>query len=519
MSNISPELSPDNRDRAPLSKNSAEEILSLALASHNEGRLDEAVEYYREFLDIVPGNAQALFNLGAIMQAAGALSGAIKNFRQVQKIDPDNFQVLYCLADCLRDQGNREEAITVYRRITELDHPFPDPYYNLGVIYYQQEEYDLAMDCYRQALKIDPSHADSLYNLGIIHFEKSEYAEAADSYEKALEIRPNDIDTLYNLAFTRAKQGHYEKAALHYYEAIELVPNDAELHNSLGSVLRKINEPKLAEVCYRQAVEIKPDYGSAWTNLATILQNLDQYDQAMECYSKAIEFGDHTESADYMMAALTGSNRQLSPRSYVRELYDGYAESFEKDLVEKLHYNTPELLKKLYLSLAGDVIRIRSGVDLGCGTGLAGNQFSAIVDKLIGVDLSEKMLEKAADRQIYDRLLCSDIVDFLEGGSDSGFDLVIAADVFIYLGELGPFFRSVRERIERDGYLLFSTEKLATDGDYRLLKTGRYAHSEAYIRSLAAKHGFKVQVCKEVDKLRKEKDKWLTGLLFALVKK
>lgn len=505
----------EDRDRSSSSPESVHEILRQALALHNENRLDVAVAHYREVLELEPGHPDACFNLGTIFHSSGDLPGAISYYRQFLDREPENFQTLYLLANALREHGCTEEAIINYQQAIAADHTYAEAHYNLGIVYYHQGEYERAMACYREAINIEPSHADSLYNIGLIYFEMSDYDKAAASYEKALAVRPADVDTLYNLAFTRARQGQLAEAALHYHAATELAPDDAELHNSLGSILRKLNEPEMAEACYRQAVRLRPDYGSAWTNLATILQILGQYDEALECYSKAIEFGDQTESADYMMAALTGSNRQNPPHSYVRNLYDSFAESFEKNLVGNLEYKAPELLKKVCIEIKGETKRFKRAVDVGCGTGLTGEHFRDVVDDLTGVDISDKMLAKARDKQIYDRLFCSDIIDFLEEESAPDLDLVVAADVLIYLGRLEPFFSSLRKQMASGGYLLFSTEKLDSDGDYSLLRTGRYAHSENYIRSLARDNGFKVDVCEEV-KLRKEKDKWLSGFVFGL---
>lgn len=515
MSFSSQDQSQNIRSGSSSLPDSTNELLLQALAIHREKRLDEAVALYQEILEIEPNHVQACFNLGSIFHAQSDLPAAISYYQEVVALEPDNFQALYVLADAFRDHGCREEAIGSYRKALALNDTYPEPHYNLGILYYQQGEYDQALASFRSVIDIDPLHADSLYNTGMVHFDSGDYENAAVFYEKALVARPDDVDTLYNLAFTRAKLGQLEKAALHYHEAIELAPDDAELHNSLGSVLRKLNEPEMAEFCYRQAVAVRDDYGTAWTNLATILHILGQYDEALECYSKAIELGDHTESADYMMAALTGSNRQISPRIYVRELYDGYAENFENSLVGNLKYNTPKLLRKTCSSIINRERRFSRAADLGCGTGLVGVQFHDVVDQLVGVDLSEKMLAKAGEKDIYDELHCDDIVEFLDKESTRDFDLVMAADVLIYLGELENFFKSLSRRVKSGGYLLFSTERLDSKGGYSLLKTGRYSHSEDYIGSLATKYGFKVEVCREVD-LRKEKDKWLRGCIFAL---
>jgi len=516
--NYSADQSRDHRDspstQPEISPESPGRLLGRALALHREQHLAEAAALYRQVPASAPEYLPARFNLGTIRHAGGDLPGAIASYREVLNREPENYRTLYLLANALGEQGNWEEAIVAYQEAIGVDPSRADTHYNLGILHYQRGDNERALACYRQAVRLDPGHAASHYNLGAIHFAQGDFDQAAASYEQALAARPHDVDTLYNLAFTRAKQGDLTQAALRYHEAVELAPEDAELHNALGSILRKLEEPELAESCYRRAVGLRPDYGAAWSNLATILHLLGRYEEALDCYGRAIEHGDRPESADYMMAALTGSNRQTSPRSYVRELFDGYAENFDRCLIGNLAYNVPELLKKACLELVGGR-RFRRAADLGCGTGLAGEQFRDFVERLIGVDLSEKMLAKAEERGIYDQLCCGDIGDFLAAAGEADFDLVLAADVLIYLGELETFFSRVRQRLEPGGYLCFSTEKLDTAGDYRLQKTGRYSHSETYLRTLAAEHGFEVEICREVS-LRKEKDRWLRGYLVAL---
>jgi hypothetical protein len=50
-----------------------------------------------------------------------------------------------------------------------------------------------------------------------------------------------------------------------------------------------------------------------------------------------------------------------------------------------------------------------------------------------GVDLSSRMVEKAAEREIYDALHCSDLVAFLRRQETASCDLLVATDVVMYL--------------------------------------------------------------------------------------
>jgi predicted TPR repeat methyltransferase len=158
--------------------------------------------------------------------------------------------------------------------------------------------------------------------------------------------------------------------------------------------------------------------------------------------------------------------------------------------------------------------RYQHGLDLGCGTGLSGLAFRALAARLTGVDLSAKMLEKARSKNVYDTLRQDDIVAFLKGTEDT-FDLFIATDVFIYLGDLVPVFTGVRERAAKPAYLAFSIERADEGRDYELRTTGRYAQSVGYIRRLAAELGFMV-VTNEERNIRREQGQWIEGNIFIL---
>ncbi len=493
-----------------------EEQLQQALACLGENRLAEAVSIYQEVLSLEPENIYACFNLGMIKQNNGELPEAISCFSTVLEHEPDNFQVLYRLANACRDQGCWEKAAAAYRGALTQEWQHPDIHYNLGLVHYHQGEMESAICCYQEAVRQDKSHAAAFYNLGIIHFEQGAYDLATKCYRQSLAVCPDDVDTHYNLAVTQTAQGNLEGAAGHYLNALELAPGDAELHNALGIVFKQLKELERAKACFRKAIALRPDYGAAYTNLAIIFHTADQTELAIECYSKAIEFGHQTESADYMLAALTGSNRDSAPRGYVRDLFDSYADNFEKNLTDELGYNSPDLLREIAGKLLGPGQLFQRGADLGCGTGLVGSRFRDIAKHMIGIDLSGKMLDKAAAKGVYNELHCGDINEFLDE-YDGSFDLLVAADVLIYQGDLDPFFKSVDGCVEPNGYLLFSIEKLLGPGIRHLQASGRYAYSREYLFGLAENYGYSVEVCQEVD-LRKEKGQWLKGLIFALRK-
>ncbi len=189
--------------------------------------------------------------------------------------------------------------------------------------------------------------------------------------------------------------------------------------------------------------------------------------------------------------ARSGLQPKRASTAYIRTLFDDYAGRYDRSLFDDLAYTGPSQLYQL----ADDhgLISEHAMVvgDLGCGTGACGPLFRSMASELVGVDLSPKMLQKAAERDVYDRLHQSDLLTFLQR-NETNFDLLVAADVFVYLGDLEPVFEAARQALRGDGWIAFSVEHQTT-GSYRLFKEGRYKHSTDYLRSLAASTGFVVK--------------------------
>jgi predicted TPR repeat methyltransferase len=182
----------------------------------------------------------------------------------------------------------------------------------------------------------------------------------------------------------------------------------------------------------------------------------------------------------YLLDALAHEPLTRAPETYIVEHFDFFAETFDAQLVDVLGYRTPQDLTNLLAKLGRTFPEV---LDLGCGTGLAGPLLRSLAGTLTGVDLSPKMLEKAAGRGVYDSLIEEEIEYFL-GHRPDRFDLVFAADVLIYFGELSQVMRGAARLLRPGGLFAFSVERAQADG-YTLLPTGRFAHHPSYIEELA----------------------------------
>lgn len=302
------------------------------------------------------------------------------------------------------------------------------------------------------------------------------------------------------------------EALTSFGKSLAIKPDYAEALHNRGNTLQDLGRSAEALASYEQALRANPDLAEAWFDRGGILQGMKRPEEAIKAYREALARGGDAQVIRYALASLGAEAvPATAPKGFVTELFDQCADCFEERLVEKLKYRAPELLF--------DAVRrfVPSGnldiLDLGCGTGLLGARLRPLARTLTGVDLSSNMLKIARARQIYDNLICSELVEFLQGQTGS-FDLVVATDVFIYVGDLSGVFHGVRGALRERGVFGFSVEA-SEDAGFVLRDTCRYTHSVDYLRKLADQHGF---ACETIDPgvIRQQDGKDVAGDLAVL---
>lgn len=366
---------------------------------------------------------------------------------------------------------------------------------------------------YLRLLRFFPEAPVLRYNLGLVYYSRENYSQALGEFSLARDLHPEDADICFNLALCRKKSGDIEGAIVGFRELLAIMDDHADCWYNLGGCYRDLHDDEQAVSCYRQVLVIDPEYLPAVNNLGYIHHRLGEVEQATICYEKLLSRRPEDEAVQYMLGALLGTPLASAPDTYVRNFFDTYAERFEESLVDGLGYDTPRELYICFARSSGGMKIFDSGLDLGCGTGLAGVAFKEVLRGLDGVDLSGNMLQLAAEKRCYNNLYQDTIGNYLKN-TTATYDFFLATDVFIYVGELQEIFTSLRAVARPGALFCFSTEHQRSDG-YRLLKTGRFAYSSEYIRCVAATTGW-VVLTEEKSRLRKEREDWLEGRLWIL---
>jgi predicted TPR repeat methyltransferase len=421
----------------------------------------------------------------------------------------------------------------------------------LAILLQKNEQFAEAHELYRRVLEAAPDHVDALHYAGVLAHQRGQSAAAVALIERSLALSPGRPDCFNNLGIVLQSSGHLEQAIAAYQRAIAIDPNHANAHSNLGVLLRASGRPSEAEAAYRTAIRLQPDHVDAYTNLGILLNALDRSEEAAACFCKVItlrpkhpearrllalahcmlgEIGEavkifeqwlEEEPEDpialHMLAACSGRDVPArASNAFVEKTFDGFAASFDSKL-ERLSYRAPALVAAM-VERTGLVPMQRLDVlDAGCGTGLCGSLLAPYACRLVGVDLSARMLERAREKQVYDVLVRAELTEFLRDRLEA-FDLIVSADTLVYFGDLQALFGAAAAALRAGGVMVFTLEH-AIGGevvDYRLELHGRYSHARAYVERILTDAGLSLEIAHA--ELRMESGAPVAGLVVRAAK-
>ena len=274
-------------------------------------------------------------------------------------------------------------------------------------------------------------------------------------------------------------------------------------------------EPQAAAELLEDTLARAPEFIAGWFLLGGAREQAGERRGAIEAYRRALALDRDDRLGAGLRLARLGERKASGamPGAYIRTLFDQYAARFDSELRDALHYRGPALLRAAIEEVFGADRRFVRALDLGCGTGLMGEAIREKVDELVGVDLSPAMLAAAERKRIYDRLVVGDLISFLEA-EDRSFDLIVAADAFVYLDDLAPALYRASRRLTASGAIAFSVETHAENGVI-LRDTLRFAHGEPHLRAAAAEASLDVAHLAKAS-TRTEKNLPVEGILAVL---
>jgi predicted TPR repeat methyltransferase len=214
-----------------------------------------------------------------------------------------------------------------------------------------------------------------------------------------------------------------------------------------------------------QATDLAPGFATAWFTLGEVREQLGDRNGAIAAFRAAeiTDPGDRNGAGLRLMRLGAADLGSMRP-AYVKALFDQYAPKFDAALMGDLGYCAPALLLAEVVvarTAAGKPVKFGRAIDLGCGTGLAARAFATIVDEIIGIDLSPGMIARARATGLYAELDVAEIVEGLGRRPDASADLMLAADVMVYVHDMAPLLREAARVLAPGGLFAFTVESHA----------------------------------------------------------
>jgi predicted TPR repeat methyltransferase len=431
----------------------------------------------------------------------------------------------------------------------------PDDEMRIAMAAHKAERFDEAEAGYVRVLEARPDHAKALYYLGLLQFHRGDTAAAIKFLQRCLNFARSNGPAWNTLGGLFVAAGRKAEARDAYQRATVVAPTMAEAWYNYGICLRDEGDVEGAIDALRTSLMREPGYSRSYEALATVLYQVGRTQEAADIYREWATREPQSAKARHMVAAV--SQNDVPARAtddYVRELFDGAARSFDANL-GKLNYRAPELVvtalvremrdargaegdcgaprdQERWREMRGQAAQgeaaqtgrraaapseasLASVLDAGCGTGLCGPLLRSHCARLVGVDLSSQMVERARRRECYDELVVAELCAFMRSRPRS-FDAIVSADTLVYFGALEEPLSAARDALLEEGVLVFTVESLeptASEG-HRLEAHGRYAHSEQYLRDALAAAGFAVTGF-EAATLREESGEPVNGFVVA----
>ncbi|MFO1274161.1 MAG: tetratricopeptide repeat protein [Rubrivivax sp.] len=317
--------------------------------------------------------------------------------------------------------------------------------------------------------------------------------QAERRLQQILQRWPGQGDALHFMGLLRHRQQRPDAALALLRAAAAALPQEAAPRNNLGNVLASVERWAAAEQAYRDALRLQPDLADARANLGHACLRQDRLAEAAQHYRDALALQPAQALWRHQLAACEPD--RPPPRAsdaYLSQVFDEVAARFDQHLGE-LRYDAPARVSRAVERLYAPPAAQLDIADLGCGTGLCAPGLRPYAHQLSGCDLSAGMLDRARARGLYDRLERQDLMAFL-GTRTAAFDLLVAADTLIYLGDLHPLMVAATAALRPGGRFVFSIESLP-DGapqPVRLQPHGRFAHRADHVRQACAVAGLRL---------------------------
>ena len=439
----------------------------------------QAQKAFERAVELSNNNAEACRWLGNTFVALERFDDALKCFARARAADI-SVDTVIDEAECALQSGEMEIAEKLLVDYIASHPKSAQAHYVLAVIAIYMREFDRAENFLRKTLALDSRHAQANFYLALLLAESGDELAAMDRLLQALSAEPTNLPALL----------------------------------LLGGIFMKMGDKAASEKAFSHVLALSPEHLLAWYSLLELLHSENRGREGIQRLNTAMESFSGSIPLRHLRSLFSGDVPPCAPREFIAAFYSSFVEMFEPWVVAASHVPHVEtLLKELYELPQLQGKRHVSLLDLGCGAGVVGEMLADRSVIRVGVDISPHMLKISRRSKHYDVLYDVDIIDYVIG-SETVFDVVVAAGSLRWMGNLQPFFQSVRGVMHKDSILACMLDKELSTLAYSVANHGRYSHHFSYVNDISQAEGFDLVSHKEFNCSTPEDDSVARHMFF-----
>ncbi len=259
----------------------------LAFALREAGRIEAAIQEYREAVTLDPENIEANRQLGMLLADCQQFDEAISCLEQVCYLDPRDRSAYSLLSRLYIQTGRVSQAQQLLRKALQYDGNNAELHSELATLYLAQNQGQQAVEELNASLELDPGNTEASLSLANLLYQHGQVGDAVQQLEQALTHHPHNAQVHRQLGEVYMMAGHLEKALDHFEALVALDPQSSELYNRLGRIYQKKRYDGESVNAYRKAVELHPVNPAYREDLAMAYYTAGQLEPAAQEFAKA----------------------------------------------------------------------------------------------------------------------------------------------------------------------------------------------------------------------------------------
>ncbi|HLI48455.1 MAG TPA: tetratricopeptide repeat protein [Chthonomonas sp.] len=257
---------------------------------HQEGKLDEALATYRQFLQLAralhqPPQAQflALAQIYNIYAERKDLKGIEETLLQIVKLIPTDSEAWARLARIAAAERDWAKAQQLALHALRLKPPAPIAalaHEALGMAALGRKDYKAARQQLHTALQLAPNDVDARYNYAFALYASGNLREAETQAKLVCEKQPKNLSALFLLASIRQTGRDLKDAIATYEQILAIDPRNHDALFNRALLAQQIGMVQEAEKAYTALLKLYPDDAPARFNFGLLYAGLKNYPAA-----------------------------------------------------------------------------------------------------------------------------------------------------------------------------------------------------------------------------------------------